>query len=502
MTDVGSGQPPPTAAGGIGRLLRARIAWILAVTFVVSLSAAVFSLRQAPVYSSTARVVVVPEVKTGGPTPQAPSMGTEKEIASSEVVVSRAAAVLDVPVAELQAGLTVTVPVDANILDFKYASVNAEEAQRRAQQLALSYVEYKDSQPIQTVPERASIITKASLPSAPVQPNTPVNVIAGLVVGLVLGFLTALVRDRLDDRVRGPGDLEQHGFPVLAVVPPTGDRTAPKIVVVAAPDSAAAQVYGMLGEKILLAMRGVQGATIAVTSAVEDEGKSSVAANLATALALGGKRVVLIGADVQLPHLDSFGFDDWPGVLEVLAGRVPLSAALQPTRVPGLRLLTVGPPRPGAPTQVVAAHWADLVADLRRTADLVVVGAAPLLASADSLRVIQGADAVVISIGDRRSTRSNVERAAVELRRAGARVLGCVVTEQARRRWVPRRRRHRQDEADQADHQLAAPASMSMLIDQQHLAEVRAEPGLWDARRKQENGYRAVDPQLLREGRD
>src|SRR6266568_135462 len=314
MADVMPGQSPPAAVGGISRLLRARIAWIVVVTFAVSLSAAVFSLRQAPVYASTARVVVVPEVKTGGPPPQAPSMGTEKEIASSEVVVSRAAALLDVPVAELQAGLTVTVPVDANILNFKYASVSAEEAQRRAQQLALAYVEYKDSQPIQTVPERASVITKASLPSAPAQPNIPVNITAGLLVGLALGFLTALVRDRLDDRVRGVGELEQRGLPVLTVVPATDGPARSDVL--GATDSPGTQAYGVLGEKVLLAARAF-GGIVAITSAVEDEGKSSVAANLAIALALGGKRVMLVRADTRPPRTGTFQVDEWPGLLDV-----------------------------------------------------------------------------------------------------------------------------------------------------------------------------------------
>ena len=138
----------------------------------------------------------------------------------------------------------------------------------------------------------------------------------------------------------------------LTVVPATDGPARSDVV--GATDSPGAQAYGVLGEKVLLAARAF-GGIVAITSAVEDEGKSSVAANLAIALALGGKRVMLVRADTHPPRTGAFEVDDWPGLLDVRSGRVPLSTALRPTHVPTLKLLGVGQASPGVPPRVAAS---------------------------------------------------------------------------------------------------------------------------------------------------
>lgn len=486
MTDVVPTAAPSPPTGGIVRLLRARLAWIVAVTALVTSSAAAFSMLQTPIYESTARVVVLPEVKSAGPAPQPPSMGTEKELVASEVVASPAARNLGVGVAELLDGVQVGVPVDTQVLEITYSSDRPAEARRRAQALANAYVAYKDSQPINTLPERARLITPAVLPASPSRPNIPLNVAAGLLVGLVLGFLTALVRDRLDDRVRGAGELEQRGLAVLAVVPRSQEPApAPDVLVVRAPDSPAAQAYGSLSEQVLVGT-GTVPAVVVVTSAVQEEGTSSVSANLAAAVALSGRQVAVVDADARPSRGQPAGLKDWPGLLDVLSHRAPLPAALQPTRVPRLKLLAVGHRTAGSPAQLVGSRWAEISAALARSFDLVVVAAAPILASADGLRAAHGADGVVVVVHDRLSSRSDLDRVVMELGRVQAPVLGCVLIERARS-WGRLRRplRHlrrgpkaqrRADHPDDYARQLSPgipPEPPS--VDQPSSAEVRAE---------------------------
>lgn len=440
------------ARGGAIRLLRVRLVWILAVAAVVAGSTAAFTLSRPAVYESTARVVVLPEVKTGVPAPPLPSMGTEKELVTSELVAARAAGALNIPVADLTAGTEVTVPVDTEVLDITCSAADPDDAQRRAQALAEAYVTYKATQPINTLPEQARVMTPAARPGSPSQPNVPLNLAAGLLVGLILGVLAAVVRDRLDGRVRGAGELEQRGLPVLGVVPPVRELApAPDVLVLRAPESAAAQAYGGLGEQILVATRDTPAVTVVVASAVPEWGTSSVAANLAATLALGGRRVVIVDADARPTRTEPVVHKDRSGLLDVLGRQVPLEAALQPTRVPRLTLLSLGQRTPASPTQLVGSRWAETSAALARSFEVVIVAAAPLLTSANGLRVAHGATGVVLVVHDRQSTRADIDRAVTDLARVDSPVLGCVLMEPAHR-WslLPRPlRRLRQGSAQQ-----------------------------------------------------
>src|SRR5829696_462718 len=431
MTDV----PVPGPGRVRSRVVRTRLGWIIGVALAATLSSLAFSLAQAPTYRSTAEVVVGFEVRPDGPTPQLADMGTEKALVTSQLVAGKAATNLEIPVADLVTGVSVAVPVDTQILHITSSSRSPAEAQRRAQGLAAAYVAYKSSPPFRTIPQRAYIATPAALPLSPSSPNTRLTVVAGLVVGLVLGLLAALVRDRLDDRVRGADELEGRGLPVLATVPPSHELApAPEVLVMRAPDSAAARAYGSLGEQVLAATCAVAPAIVVVTSARPERATSSVAANLAAALALNGRQVVIADADTRPSRGESAGMPDRPGLLDVLAHRVRAEEALQPTRVPRLQLLAVGHRTPGSPAQLVGSRWTETSTRLATSFDLVVVAGAPILVSADGLRVAHKSAGVVLVVQDRHSTRSDLERAVVELTRVGAPVLGCVLI-QRDRRW-------------------------------------------------------------------
>jgi len=468
-----------------------RFGWIVTVTFLATVSAGAFSLLQTPVYESTARVVVLPEVKPAGPAPQPPSMGTEKELVASDVVASGAARVLGVSVAELLDGLTVTVPVDTQVLAISYRSSSPSEAQRRAQALANSYVAYKDSQPIITLPERARVISPAQVPDWPSRPNIPLNIAAGLFVGLLLGLLAALLRDRLDDRLRGASELEHRGLPVLTVLPPT--PPASDLAVLDAHDSPVARAYTALGQQVLQGLVGTPNApdaTVVVTSVGPDERTSSVSVNLAAAVAISGGRVAIVDAEGRPRRTrgEAEATDDPPGLLDVLTARAQLSAVLQPTRIPQLTLLGIGRRTSGATDLLIGPRWPETSAALSRSFDVVVVTAAPILSSPDTVRLANGAAGVVVIVHNGCSTRSELDRVVLEVGRLRTAVLGFVLIERARgrqrlralRRWL--QPKHRTADADRDARQLALWTALRP-------AQPPAAP---------QNGRRLLKPEMLR----
>lgn len=408
--------------GGPARLIRVHGWWIVLVTIVVTTGAWAVA-RTAPTEYTSAAIVVVESRVRANTTPVAPDMGTEKQLAQSGLVVDPAARALGLGQGELLDGLAVSVAADANVLTFSYTHAVPSAAQSRAQALAQAYVDYRNDGNGSS--QHATLVTDAWLPGVPDERPVALDVGLGVVVGLTLGVATALLRDRLSDRLRGRDDLGSLiGTPVLAAVPVQQrfGRVPPEPVLLRDPSSPAAEAFRYLRSRV----QPLLPATVLVTSADAREGRTTVAANLAVALAQAGNRVILVDADLRHPGLGAaFGTGDGPGLSDVLAGTVV--DALRDGPLPGLRLLTAGTGAAGAADLLGSARLGGVLRELRGRCDAVVVDCAPVLRFSDPL-VLAGTSDQVLLVGDlRRSTRRGVARARAELVAGGVRALDAVL---------------------------------------------------------------------------
>src|SRR6266516_7426954 len=124
------------------------------------------------------------------------------------------------------------------------------------------------------------------------------------------------------------------------------------------PHSPAAEAYRSLAANLQFAYADRQLQTIGVTSAAAGEGKSTTVANLAIALAEGGRRVIVIDADLRRPGMHTlFGVDCQEGLTNLLVGE-QLQLPLVDTASPGVRLLASGPV-PVNPLEILASRRFD-----------------------------------------------------------------------------------------------------------------------------------------------
>lgn len=440
-------EPSATTTGGRRTLLavlRVQLGWIALVTVAVLAGAAVFSWSRTPIYRADAAVVVDSVTGSAG-TPVAPNMETEKTIASSGVVLEMAAASLHVGERELEDGLSITVPADSHVLRISYAHRDPREARRRAQTLADAYVAFHAGQQLADPSAsgaanpgastgaafggvQAIVITRATVPRSPVRPDHAVELSVALLAGLALGVGSALVRDRLDDRMRGPDDLEaQAGRPLLGTVPKAGpaeQTSAGRLVTVHAPDSPAAGAYRNLRALVLHEVSRRHDKALLVTSPSGD-GTADVAANLAAAVAQAGWRVVLVCADLRRPRThELFGVENRVGLASVVAGDLQPSEALFATGVKDLLLLPAG--RSSDPDAVLLAPaFRTTLARVGEAADLVVVDAPPALEYPDSHLVAEYVEMILLVVDPRQSTAGDV-RATTHDEQFRDKVVGCV----------------------------------------------------------------------------
>ncbi|HZR91705.1 MAG TPA: division plane positioning ATPase MipZ [Gaiellaceae bacterium] len=284
-----------------------------------------------------------------------------------------------------------------------------------------------------------------------VRPRTGRDVLLGLAAGLVAGLGLAVARERWDTRLHAAGQIgDELGLPVLGGVPTLARRLrAPtRLVLLDEPDGDAAEALRQLATAVELLARGGgrEQEVLLVTSGHGGEGATTTTANLAVAFALAGRRVVAADLDLRRPGLHRhFALREQPGMADVALGRCRLEEALvavplpvtvplpQPAgRAPALgrtlELLPCGAPAASPGELARSQALADVVAALRRRADVVLLDAPPVLGAADSLALSAAADAIIVVARLGRTRGPQLAELVRRLSPSPAPVLGVAVT--------------------------------------------------------------------------
>jgi polysaccharide biosynthesis transport protein len=283
-----------------------------------------------------------------------------------------------------------------------------------------------------------------------VQPRPMRSAVIGFVLGLLGGLGLAFLWEALDTRVRTAESVAEHlGLTLLARLPTPPRKLAGsnKLLMVEAPNDDQAEAFRMLRTNLEFANLDHGARTIMVTSAVAGEGKSTTVANLAAALARGGRHVVLVDLDLRKPSLHRF-FDlgGRPGLTQVALGRAGLDEALVrvdihdgsagnvahlggSSRVPGtLEVLGTGPLPPNPGEFVGTRALQDVLASLASRAHLVLIDAPPLLSLGDTLALTARVDALFVVSRLKVVRRQLVDELKRVLETCRAHKLGVVVT--------------------------------------------------------------------------
>ena len=429
--------------GSWSRVLLAYWSWILLITVLVTVGAGALAEMQTPIYKSQAEVAVYAASSAGNSAVQSYVMGTEKRVASSGAVLSVASQSLLISVGNLQHGLSITVPAETDLLVISYSDPNPQVAQSVADGVAQAYVAYRSSKasplatgntpatPVTTTPVQAAVITYAALPTSPVSPNRLLIIGAALLLGLALGIGMALLRDAMDDGLRGAVDLQlQTDIPVLAQIPRFQRKrrsVTERLVIMRNSSSCVAEAYRNLRTRVLQ-VAGWRSTNLLLITSPGREDKATVAANLAAALALSGRRVVLLCADLRWGRTHAlFGLATRPGLAKVVNGAATLDDALRWTEVPRLQVLPGGPPAEDPSSVLQSTAFRNLLAQLRREADFVVIDAPPVLASADTAALAELGAMILLVADARASTRAELRDATQQLGHVRDQLIGCVL---------------------------------------------------------------------------
>jgi polysaccharide biosynthesis transport protein len=448
--------------------------WIIVeAVLIVPLAALAFSLHQQAQYQGSAQVLLsqqdLANQLTATPSynniPADRQAQTQADLARVPAVAQKAIKATGTPMSATKflAASSATAGTNADILTFNFTSSDPELASGLATAYARAYVRYRLSvdtaaidaalsevkNELKTLPSHGalydSLVTKttqlrtlAALKTANASvvrdagtavqtaPKTARNVILGIFLGLFLGIGLAFLREALDTRVRSAEAIgERLELPLLARLPTPSKRlrTENLLTMLAEPSGVQAEAFRMLRTNLEFASLGKTAKIVMITSATEQEGKSTTIANLAVALARSGKHVVLVDLDLRRPFVERF-FDvvDGPGLTQVALGIAPLGRAITRVAISGgdpvlypvsngngngngnghkpqvgaLDILPSGPIPPDPGEFVGTARLTEILEHLREHADVVLVDAPPLFHVGDGLVLSSKVDAVMV----------------------------------------------------------------------------------------------------------
>jgi len=289
---------------------------------------------------------------------------------------------------------------------------------------------------------QVEIVDLAELPGGPLAEGRSRKIALGVLIGIMLGFGSAILVDGMNTSIRRRDDLERIlQIPSLAVIPRfVPSASAMKKITASLPSrassgngskrhkptglvtvhdarSSSAEAYRTLRTNLMFSQAVSTLRTIVITSPSPGEGKTTTAANLAVSFAQQGMRVLLIDCDLRRAKLHSlFGVPRMPGLTEMLVGTETAETTIRETSVTGLYLLPSGnlPPNPET---------------LSEGYDLIVIDTPPLLAASDAsiLATITDGALLVVKAG---STEAEAGHQALQqLSAVGARVVGAVLND-------------------------------------------------------------------------
>jgi succinoglycan biosynthesis transport protein ExoP len=283
-----------------------------------------------------------------------------------------------------------------------------------------------------------SIVEPAVSPTEPASPRPLLNALFAAIIAFLVAAAIVFAAEYLDDSIKDAEQvLEATGLPTLgAIARLKGAKDRPemyRLVTLLYPRSPAAEAFRTLRTNIEFASVDAPIKTLLVTSAVPLEGKTVTAANLAVVFAQGGRRVLLVDADLRRPAAERmFALPNPYGLTTMLRGgdtmvESMVESMVQATEQENLYVLSTGPLPPNPAEVLASQRMRAVLHSLGERFDLLLFDSPPLDVFADAAVLSSFLDGTILVVDGTRNRRKVVRQAREALAKANAKVLGAVL---------------------------------------------------------------------------
>ena len=256
------------------------------------------------------------------------------------------------------------------------------------------------SQVVDSGDQSVSVMEAATMPTS-VRPGLIKSLLLGLAFGALAGIGILFLLDRIDDRMASFGEFQHHfSENVLGQIPK--EKTKGKVSLLQPEDTRhifAESYRNVRSSLFFMPYDGPRPKTFLITSAVPNEGKSTISANLAITFALSGARTLLIDADLRRGALrEAFGIPSKIGFAEVLKQEVNWREVVVPTTYPNLFLLPRGRTFSQPSEHLLRDSTDTLLKEMYHQYDYILIDSSPVLAADDTTSLAPKIDATLFVV--------------------------------------------------------------------------------------------------------
>lgn len=271
-----------------------------------------------------------------------------------------------------------------------------------------------------------SVVDRAEVPTGPYKPNLPLNLLAGLALGLVGGLGTAVSLELLRDTIRTRDDMRSKlGLACLGQIPKRitkGDFVED----LKDPSSAVSEAYSATAAALRFTTEHGAPRALMITSTAAAEGKSSSALALAQNFARRGYNVLLVDADLRKPSFRAA--DEEIGLTKLLTNDDPVLSHTAPTQFENLSLLPCGPLPPNPADLLSTSRFGAILEEALLHYQMVVIDSPPVLGLADAPLIANACRNVLFVVESGRTRTRQAAEALNRLEASGAHLLGGLLT--------------------------------------------------------------------------
>jgi capsular exopolysaccharide synthesis family protein len=331
--------------------------------------------------------------------------------------------------ASVQSAVSISPVTQTQLMTITAEDPSPARAQLIANTYATLFVQYAPRLSAQTK-ATVSLAVPAPRPTSPARPKPLLYGLVAALLGLGAGIALAFLRERFDVRIRSLDELpEDLDVPILADIPQR-ERAG-------TPERAFAESFRMLRTSLRM-LGGAEGIrSIAMVSWSEGEGKTTVASELAIALASSGGKVLVVDGDIHRMGLSKMLHGGKPdrsalGLSEYLFGVASLGDATEPVHDGTLDLMPCGRQVTNLSNLLETPTGSAALAELSAEYGSVVIDTPPLSVGADAPAIASRVDGVILVVDLTKATTTGIRSARRQLAAANARILGIVINRNPR----------------------------------------------------------------------
>lgn len=275
----------------------------------------------------------------------------------------------------------------------------------------------------------------AQLAVVPLERSNPPKILlpVGVFISMLLAMASAVGLELMDTSVRTAQDITRHlEIAVLGAVPHADDEEIdiqrPELAVVESPRSVFAESIRRIRTSLQFSAPASRQRSVLITSPQPEEGATTIACNLASTLAVSGRRVLMIDANFRRPTLHRIlNVPGRQGLSNVLVGSGQLSEYVASTRWPNLDVLPAGPTPPNPAELLSSDVFRAMLDDAVGRYDQVIIDAPPVLLASDAAVISTAVDGVILVLRARQHSRGAGRRAVTILSALNAHLFGAVL---------------------------------------------------------------------------